>query len=95
MIFEMPVLICGAMSFQPDQGNRINQLFALNEDSENPIYRGLVPSKMTCDEVVFQQLPADPTKFPIQLTLKVRNKTSGGKTVQHVVGVVQQGAKKS
>ena len=87
MTFEMPVLVCGSMSFQPDNGNRINQLYVLNQDPENPMYKGLIPAKMNCDESVFQQLPQVTDGYPMQVTLVVTNKTSGGKTVQYAKGL--------
>lgn len=87
MSFEMPVNVCGAMSFQPDGGNRINQIYCLNQDPSNPMYKGMVPAKMNCDESVFQQLSSIPEDFPMQVTLVVTNKTSGGKTVQHAQGI--------
>jgi hypothetical protein len=87
MTFEMPVMLCGAMSFLPDGGNRINQIYCLNQDPSNTMYKGMVPAKMSCDEVVFQSLSAKPEDFPMQVTLVVTNKTSGGKTVQHAQAV--------
>ena len=87
MTFEMPVVVCGAMSFKPEGGDRINQIYCLNQDPTNTMYKGMVPAKMNCDEVIFQTLSNNPEDFPMQVTLVVRNKTSGGKTVQHAQGI--------
>ena len=87
MSFEMPVVVCGSMSFLPDGGNRINQLYCLNQDPENPMYKGMVPAKMNCDEFVFNQLSSNPDDYPMQVTLVVTNKTSGGKTVQYAKSI--------
>lgn len=87
MTFEMPVLLCGSMSFQPDNGNRISQLYVLNQDEENQMYKGLIPAKMNCEEAVFQQLASSASDYPQQVTLLVTNKTSGGKTVQYAKGL--------
>lgn len=94
MTFDMPVLLAGAMSFQPDNGGRINQLYVMNSDPENTMYKGLTPSKMSCDQIVFDALTSDVSEYPRQVTIKVRNKTSGGKTVQQAVGIVQSPAQK-
>ena len=94
MQFEMPVKLCGAMSFQPDNGNRINQLYVLNEDPENPMYAGLIPAKMNCDEACFQTLSKNVADYPMDVTLVVKNKTSGGKTVQYAMAVKPMGKAK-
>lgn len=94
MTFNMPVLVSGCISFQPDQGQKINQLYVLNNDIGNTMYKGFVPSKMSCDQLVIDALSSDPKDYPRELTVTVRNKTSGGKTVQHVVGIVQSPAQK-
>ncbi|WP_420590309.1 hypothetical protein [Bacterioplanoides sp.] len=94
MQFPMPVTICGAMSFQPDNGNRINQIFVVNSDPDNPNYKGTVPAKMACDQVLFDQLPTDQSAYPMDCTILVRNKTAGGKTVQHAL-TLQQTDKKA
>jgi hypothetical protein len=87
MTFEMPVMLCGAMSFLPDGGSRINQIYCLNQDPTNAMYKGMVPAKMSCDEIVFQSLSMNNEDFPMQVTLVVSNKTVGGKTVQHAQSV--------
>lgn len=87
MSFEMPVVVCGAMSFLPENGNRINQIYCLNQDPENDMYKGLVPAKMGCDEHVFNQLSKNPEDYPMQVVLNVTNKTVGGKTVQYAKSV--------
>lgn len=89
MTFNMPVFICGCISFSSDNGSKINQIYVLNSDPDNQIYKGFVPAKMSCDQKVFDALSSDISKYPFQVTVSVRNKTSGGKTVQHVVDVVQ------
>lgn len=94
MQFEMPVLLAGAMSFLPDNGNRINQLYVLNSDESNTMYKGLVPAKMSCDQEVFNLLSQKIDDFPQQATLVVKNKTSGGKTVQHAIGIKMPSPKK-
>ena len=87
MQFDMPVVLVGAMSFQPDSGNRINQLYTLNQDPTNPMYRGMVPAKMSCEQSVFEGLSQNPEDFPVTVTLTVVNKTAGGKTVQHAMAI--------
>lgn len=90
MQFEMPVLLVGGMSFQPETGGRINQLYVLNSDPSSGMYRGFVPAKMSCEQSVFDSLPTDPASYPIQATLTVINRTQGGKTVQFALGIVQK-----
>lgn len=95
LTFNMPVLLMGAISFQPETGGKINQLYSMNVDPSNPIYKGFVHSKISCDQAVFDQLPTDPSAYPKQFTLIVRNKSSAGKTIQHAVGIVPESAKPS
>ena len=95
MQFQMPVTLVGGMSFQPDQGNRINQLYVLNADPSNSMYRGYVPAKMSCEQVVIDGLSNNPADYPMNATLTVINRTSGGKTVQHVLSVVKEPSKKA
>lgn len=95
MQFQMPVTLVGGMSFQPDQGNRINQLYVLNCDPSNDMYRGYVPAKMSCDQVVIDGLSKNPADYPMQVTVMVINKTQAGKTVQHVLSIVKDSAKKA
>lgn len=78
------------MSFQPDNGNRINQVYVLNSDASNPMYRGMVPAKMNCDQSLFEQLPSDPASYPMNATLICVNKTQGGKTVQHALSMQKE-----
>lgn len=85
--FPMPVRLIGAMSFKNKEGQVISTLYTINSDPENEIYAGLIPAKMSCDESVFPKIPKN-SRFPIDVTLQVRNKTSGGKTVQHAVDIV-------
>jgi hypothetical protein len=87
MSFEMPVQLVGGMTFKPEGGNLINQLYVLNADDASTMYKGYVPAKMNCDEVVFQQIPKDSSSYPMIATLIVTNKTQGGKTVQHATGI--------
>lgn len=93
--FPMPVTLIGAMTFQPDQGGRINQLYVINSDAGNDMYRGYVPAKMTCDQIVVDSLPKDPAQYPMTVTLTVRNRTKAGSTVQHAVGIMREPAKKA
>ena len=90
MQFEMPVTLVGGMTFQPDNGNRINQLFVLNSDPTNPMYRGFVPAKMTCEQVVVDSLSQNPADYPMNVKLTVINKTQGGKTVQHCLSIIKE-----
>lgn len=90
MQFDMPVTLTGGMSFQPDNGSRINQLFVLNYDPTSGMYRGLVPAKMNCEQSVFDSLSTNPADYPMQATLTVINRTQGGKTVQYAMGIVQK-----
>ena len=94
MQFEMPVKLAGAMSFQPDNGSRINQLYLLNQDPTNDMYRGMIPAKMSCDQIVVEGLSKNPDDFPQDVVLTVVNKTSGGKTVQHALAIKPQGKAK-
>lgn len=89
MQFQMPVMLVGGLSFQPDSGSRINQLYVLNFDSSSDIHKGFVPAKMSCDQSAYDALPKDYSAYPMQATLTVINKTSGGKTVQHVLAIVK------
>jgi len=88
MEFEMPVTLVGGMSFQLENGNRINQLYVLNSDPTNPNYRGFVPARMNCEELVVKSLSQNLNDYPMNVKLRVVNKTSGGKTVQHCLGFV-------
>jgi len=92
MQFEMPVTLVGGMTFQPDQGNRINQLYVLNCDPTNQMYRGFVPAKMTCEQVVIDSLSNDPKDYPMEARLVVINRTQGGKTVQHCLSIMKDSA---
>lgn len=95
MQFQMPVTLIGGMSFQPDNGNRINQLFVMNTDPSSSIYRGYVPAKISCDQSVVDGLSQNPADYPMNITLIVQNKTQGGKTVQHALSVVREPSKKA
>lgn len=95
MQFQMPVTLIGGMSFQPDNGNRINQLYVINADPSNTMYRGYVPAKMSCEQAVIDGLSQNPADYPMNVTLTVQNKTQGGKTVQHALSVVREPAKKA
>lgn len=92
MQFEMPVTLVGGMSFQPDSGNRINQLFVMNYDPSNSIYRGFVPAKMSCEQTVTDSLSQNPADYPMNVRLVVINRTQGGKTVQHCLSIVKESA---
>ena len=95
MQFQMPVTLIGGMSFQTDKGDRINQLFVINTDPTNSIYRGYVPAKMSCDQAIIDSLSNNPADYPVNVTLIVLNKTQGGKTVQHALSIVREPAKKA
>ncbi|MCA6059744.1 hypothetical protein HUF18_08165 [Thalassolituus sp. ST750PaO-4] len=95
MQFQMPVTLIGGMSFQTDKGDRINQLFVINTDPTNSIYRGYVPAKMSCDQAIVDSLSNNPADYPMNVTLIVLNKTQGGKTVQHALSIVREPAKKA
>ncbi len=95
MQFQMPVTLIGGMSFQTDKGDRINQLFVINTDPTNSIYRGYVPAKMSCDQAIVDSLSNNPADYPMNVTLTVLNKTQGGKTVQHALSIVREPAKKA
>lgn len=95
MQFQMPVTLIGGMSFQPDNGNRINQLYVINADPSNTMYRGYVPAKMSCDQAIIDSLSNNPADYPMNVTLIVLNKTQGGKTVQHALSIVREPAKKA
>lgn len=95
MQFQMPVMLVGGMSFQPDTGNRINQLYVLNCDPSNDMYRGYVPAKMSCDLSIIDGLSKNPSDYPMQCTVMVINKTQAGKTVQHVLSIVKDTVKKA
>lgn len=95
MQFQMPVTLIGGMSFQTDKGDRINQLFVINTDPTNSIYRGYVPAKMSCDQAIVDSLSNNPADYPVNVTLIVLNKTQGGKTVQHALSIVREPAKKA
>lgn len=90
MQFEMPVTLTGGMSFQPENGNRINQLFVLNYDPTLGMNRGFVPAKINCEQSVFESLSNNPADYPMQATLTVINRTQGGKTVQYAMSIVQK-----
>lgn len=94
MQFQMPVTLIGGMSFQPDNGNRINQLYVINADPGNTMYRGYVPAKMSCDQAIIDSLSNNPADYPMNVTLTVLNKTQGGKTVQHALSIVREPAQK-
>lgn len=95
MQFQMPVTLIGGMSFQTDKGDRINQLYVINTDPTNSIYRGYVPAKMSCDQAIVDSLSNNPADYPMNVTLTVLNKTQGGKTVQHALSIVREPAKKA
>ena len=81
------------MSFQPDNGNRINQIYVINSDPSNPMYKGAVPAKMTCEQTLFDQLPQDLSQYPLEITVICLNKSQGGKTVQHALTIQKETTK--
>lgn len=95
MQFQMPVTLVGGMSFQPDSGNRINQIFVLNCDPSSDMYRGFVPAKISADQALVDSLSKDLKDYPRQVLLTVINKTQGGKTVQHALNIVPDSSKKA
>lgn len=90
MQFQMPVMLVGGMSFQPETGGRINQIYVLNNDPTSDLYKGFVPAKMSCEQSLFDGLSKDASAYPVNVLLTVINKTQGGKTVQHALSLTKE-----
>lgn len=85
--FSMDLNVIGCASYNMDNGP-LRQLFAI-VPSENPDVKGHQPVKLSCEQIVWNDLSADPAAYPIYITVMVKNKTAAGKITQHVVAIQQ------
>ena len=77
----MNVQLVGTASYNMDSGE-LNQIFVIVPDPENKNVRGYSVAKMQCARCVFDALPVDASAYPLDVTLTVKNKVSGGKVSQ-------------